>query len=233
MVLCGESDFCWIFENKILELNLNTNCRADSLQYSFLKMKLSRKRLVIAMVKVDPDPVERVRWTSTRRANSDDIDDDSIMRGGVRDGNDEHVFCIPIPHTIFTAAHRNWHCLCVIFCSTQVPLRGEEEDIPLALDDPWWVKLFGYELRHTECVLRVRDCHLCRLSHTRICIAGQSRPCRAVWLSCFMQTLAFGPAPLIHNRSSHHTHINMTTADTKAHAKLSCLHASSSAWDST
>ena len=38
------------------------------------------------MVKVDPDPVERVRWTSTRRANRDDNDDldaDSIMRGGV------------------------------------------------------------------------------------------------------------------------------------------------------
>jgi len=68
------------------------NLPRSSLQYSFLKMKLSRKRLVIAMVKVDPDPVERVRWTSTRRANSDDIDADSIMRGGVRDCNDEHVF---------------------------------------------------------------------------------------------------------------------------------------------
>eukprot|EP00802_Teleaulax_amphioxeia_P013127 Tamp_13175.p1 GENE.Tamp_13175~~Tamp_13175.p1 ORF type:complete len:403 (+),score=45.10 Tamp_13175:48-1256(+) len=63
------------------------------------------------MVKVDPDPVERVRWTSTRRANRDDNDDldaDSIMRGGV-------------------------------------PLQSAEEDAPIALEDPWWVKLFGYK----------------------------------------------------------------------------------------
>ena len=37
------------------------------------------------MVKADPNPVERVRWTSTRSRdpNDDDLDADSIMRGGV------------------------------------------------------------------------------------------------------------------------------------------------------
>lgn len=60
------------------------------------------------MVKADPDPVERVRWTSTRRADGEDDDLDTKLRGGV-------------------------------------PLRGDDEDSPLALDDPWWVKLFGYK----------------------------------------------------------------------------------------
>lgn len=37
-------------------------------------------------MKADDDPVERVRWTSTRRSvnqDNDDLDADSIMRGGV------------------------------------------------------------------------------------------------------------------------------------------------------
>ena len=60
------------------------------------------------MVQADAAPVERVRWTSTRRRPNDDDDDESVLRGGV-------------------------------------PMRGEDgEDVPLALDDPWWVKLFGY-----------------------------------------------------------------------------------------
>jgi hypothetical protein len=60
------------------------------------------------MVQADAAPVERVRWTSTRRRPTDDDDDESVLRGGV-------------------------------------PMRGEDgEDVPLALDDPWWVKLFGY-----------------------------------------------------------------------------------------
>ena len=36
------------------------------------------------MVKADPDPVERVRWTSTRRADGEDDDLDTKLRGGVR-----------------------------------------------------------------------------------------------------------------------------------------------------
>lgn len=45
------------------------------------------------MVKEDPVPVERVRWTSTRRANreDDDLNADSIMRGGV---------CLPAPSVL-------------------------------------------------------------------------------------------------------------------------------------
>ena len=32
---------------------------------------------------------------------------------------------------------------CCGVAAWQVPLQSAEEDAPLALDDPWWVKLFG------------------------------------------------------------------------------------------
>ncbi|EKX34629.1 hypothetical protein GUITHDRAFT_119175 [Guillardia theta CCMP2712] len=65
------------------------------------------------MVRADPDPVERVRWTSTRRhvaggVEDDDDDRESMLRGGVR-------------------------------------LVPAEDYAPLALDDPWWVKLLGFK----------------------------------------------------------------------------------------
>eukprot|EP00960_Hanusia_phi_P023379 690019-Hanusia_phi.AAC.1 len=65
------------------------------------------------MVRADPDPVERVRWTSTRRhadgrIEDEDEDRESVLRGGVR-------------------------------------LVPTDDYAPLALDDPWWVKLLGFK----------------------------------------------------------------------------------------